>query len=349
MSAALEIAVAGDADKAAWADYVAANNRATLFHDWRWGEAVKAAYGRQPLNLLARRGGKVVGLLPLIDVRSIFFGRSLISTAFSIGGGVLADDPEALEALAARALALGRERRVTYVELRGGEAPGGAWSEKTGLYATFSKTLPARDEDILPAIPKNRRAEIKKAMRIESDGHCHIKLGGSPQEFHRLYAEAVRHLGTPVFPVTFVEALAERFGDEMEIALVDHQGANVATLLSFWRRDRVMPYYIGGTEAARGIRAYDYLYYNLMRRAVARGVKTYDFGRSKIGSTQFNTKTHWGFEPQPIVYHVALVTAKELPNVNPTNPKFAAVSAIWKKLPTPLANVVGPMLARHLA
>jgi hypothetical protein len=95
------------------------------------------------------------------------------------------------------------------------------------------------------------------------------------------------------------------------------------------------------------MRAYDYLYYSLMRRAVLRGIRTFDFGRSKVGSTHSLTKTYWGFEPQPLLYHVALIRAKEIPNVNPNNPKFARFVELWKKLPLPVANVLGPIAARN--
>jgi len=347
VTGAVEILQASDADRRAWTDYVEGAEGATLFHDWRWGGTISEAYGYEPLYLAARRSGRVVGVLPLIDVRSALFGRSLISTAFSIGGGALADDAAALNALGARAIEIGRERRVNYVELRGGARPSPDWRQKTGLYAAFSKELPRAADDIPLWLPKNRRAEVKKAKRLESD--CRLRLDGTPEEFHRLYAAAVRALGTPVFSVKFIRRLTDNFGRDAEIAIVERAGRPIATLLSFWRGERVMPYYIGGTPEARGLRAYDYLYYSVMRRAVERGARVFDFGRSKIGSSHYTTKTYWGFEPQPLTYHVALVCAKALPNVSPTNPKFAAFSAAWKRLPPAIADRAGPLLARHLA
>lgn len=347
--AEIAIAEAGPADRAGWDGFLDQSRDATLFHDLRWGEAVKDAYGYSSLNLIARRAGNVVGVLPMIDVRSALFGRSLISTAFSIGGGVLAEDEAVRDALAVRALAVGRDLGVKYVELRGGPAPAPGYVEKSGLHVAFSKELPARVEDLLPQLPKNRRAEIKKASRLEADPTFRYRLDGTPREFHRLYADSVRHLGTPVFPAKFPECLAARFGADMEIAVIDLNGGPIATLLAFWRGPRVMPYYIGGAAAARSARAYDYLYYRLMRRAVERGARIFDFGRSKVGSTHAETKTYWGFEPTPVVYHVGLVRASELPNLSPANPKFALVAAAWKRLPAVLADGIGPLIARHLA
>lgn len=337
----------GEADRGAWASYVEAKADASLFHDLRWSDAVAAAYQYRNHHLVAKRDGAIVGVVPLTLVASPLLGRSLISAAFAVGGGVLADDDDAQRALGACALDLGRRLKVNYVELRGGPAPGEGYQAKTGVYASFVKEMPADPDAIRQWLPRNRRAEVKKALRIDEQGETSFRTAEDVDDFYRVYAAAVRNLGTPVMPKKFVAALKSNFGADAEIGLVEHQGEPVAGLLSFWRRDRVMPYYIGAGAKARDLRAYDYLYYTLMRRAVERGVRLFDFGRSKVGSTHFDTKTYWGFEPAPVVYHVALVGAKELPNVNPNNPKFARFVAAWRRLPLPVANALGPIVARN--
>jgi FemAB-related protein (PEP-CTERM system-associated) len=343
----ISVDIFDDNMREAWTRYVDGRQDATLFHDLRWLEAVKSGYGYRDFNLIARRGGKVCGVLPLTLVASPLLGRSLISTAFAVGGGIVADDEETVRALGARALEIGRDRGVNYVELRGGPAPGDGYREKAGVYAAFEKEMPADPEAIRQWLPRNRRAEVKKAMRIDEANENSFRTSRRVRDFYKVYAPALRNLGTPVMPQKFLTALKVNFGDDVEIGLVEHHGEPIAGLFSFWRRDRVMPYYIGADVKARDIRAYDYLYYTLMKRAVARGIRTFDFGRSKIGSTHYDTKTYWGFEPKPLVYHVALVRAKELPNVNPNNPKFERFVEIWKKLPLPVANLIGPFVARN--
>ncbi len=330
-----------------WVDYTSSRADATLFHDLRWLDAVRSAYGYRAHNLIARRAGAVCGVLPLTLIDSLLLGRSLISTAFAIGGGIVADDEEAVRALGRRALEIGRRYGVNYVELRGGPAPGEGFHEKTGVYASFVKEMPADPEAIRQWLPRNRRAEVKKALRIDEPNENSFRTTRRVRDFYKVYAPALRNLGTPVMPRKFLTALKVNFGDDVEIGLVEHHGEPIAGLFSFWRRDRIMPYYIGADAKARDIRAYDYLYYTLMRRAAQRGIRLFDFGRSKVGSTHFDTKTYWGFEPTPLVYHVALVKAKEVPNVNPNNPKFERFVALWKKLPLPIANFLGPFVARN--
>lgn len=349
MSAGADISVdlLDEGSRAAWVEYSRSHADATLFHDLRWLDAVKSAYGYRAFNLIARRGDKVCGILPLTLVASPLLGRSLVSTAFAVGGGIVADDPETVRALGARALGIGRRYGVKYVELRGGPAPGEGFQEKSGVYASFVKEMPIDPEAIRQWLPRNRRAEVKKALRIDEPNENSFRTTRRVRDFYKVYAPALRNLGTPVMPRKFLTALKVNFGDDAEIGLVEHHGEPIAGLFSFWRRDRVMPYYIGADAKAREVRAYDYLYYSLMRRAVERGVRIFDFGRSKVGSTHFDTKTYWGFEPTPLVYYVALVAAKELPNVNPYNPKFERFVALWKKLPLPVANLIGPIVARN--
>lgn len=338
--------LADDARKE-WAAYVDDRPEATLFHDLKWLDAVRSGYGYRPFHLMARRAGAVIGVLPLTLVASPLLGRSLISTAFAVGGGIVADNDPTARALGARALEIGRRCGVTYVELRGGPHPGDGYQPKTGVYANFIKEMPADPEAIRQWLPRNRRAEVKRALRIDEANENSFRTTRRAREFYKVYAPALRNLGTPVMPLKFLTALKVNFGDDVEIGLVEHHGEPVAGLFSFWRKDRVMPYYIGADTKARDIRAYDYLYYTLMRRAVARGIRTFDFGRSKVGSTHYDTKSYWGFEPTPLVYHVALVRAKAPPNVNPNNPKFERFVELWKKLPLPVANFFGPILARN--
>ncbi|MGD9799134.1 MAG: FemAB family XrtA/PEP-CTERM system-associated protein [Parvularculaceae bacterium] len=343
----LAIADFVEADRDAWRAYVNAHPEATLFHDLRWSDAVAAGYGHSARHLTARRAGAIVGVLPLTYVDAPLLGRSLISVAFAVGGGVLADDQNIASLLAARALDLGRELGVYYVELRGGAAPGAGYAEKTGVYAAFEKELPGDVDAIAPWLPRRRRAEVRKALRIDETGEASYRVTERADDFYKVYASAVRNLGTPVMPKKFLAALKENFGDEAEIDIVSSEGKPVAGLISFWRRDRVMPYYVGADRKARDLRAFDYLYYQLMRKAADRGVRVFDFGRSKVGSTHYATKTHWGFEAKPVSYHVGLVRAKDLPNVNPNNPKFAAFVSLWRRMPLPLANALGPVLARN--
>src|SRR5690606_14987189 len=130
---------------------------------------------------------------------------------------------------------------------------------------------------------------------------------------------------------------------------VHHQGRPVSSVLSSYFRNRVTPYYTGSRDEARTTGSNDVMYWSVMRRALERGCDVFDFGRSKVGTGPYSFKRNWGFEPRAIAHQYRLVKAGALPNVNPTNPKYALLIGAWRKLPLPVANAVSPFLSRSLA
>jgi FemAB-related protein (PEP-CTERM system-associated) len=166
--------------------------------------------------------------------------------------------------------------------------------------------------------------------------------------FFEAYSASLRNLGTPVLSKRYFQALQREFGDRSEVLTVTRAGKAVSSVLSFYFRDEVLPYYGGGPRAARELKANDFMYWELMRRSAERGIRVFDYGRSKVGSGSYSFKKNWGFEPEPLPYQYRLVKAPEVPNVSPTNPKYRLFIEAWRRLPLAVANRLGPVLARNL-
>lgn len=346
--AAIRLAIPGD--KMDWNAFVESGkvSCATPFHLWEWGEAVQDAHGHKPLRFIATCSNEIVGVLPLTFVRSALFGRSLISSAFAVGGGVLAVDNDVSEALAAAAIETGQDVSAGHIELRSQQAALETWTVKNNTHAGFKKPIDPDLEKRLASVPRKRRAELRKALALEEAGETCVRFNGDIKTFYDLYARSLRDLGTPVFSKTFASALLKYFDNKADITIVEAAGAPVAALLSFYFQGAVMPYYIGAVPEARDVRAFDLIYWRLMEHALDQGCSIFDFGRSKIGSPHQAYKKSWGFEAEPLEYQYRLLKGMSMPDVSPANAKFAFATAVWKKLPLPVANAVGPMLARHL-
>lgn len=329
---------------AEWDAFVLGEPTATFFHRAGWSRVIQIAYGHDTHFLMARRDGEIIGVLPLVHLKTLMFGQSLISTGFCVYGGIASSDPAAIQTLAEEAARLGAQLGVAYVEMRSEQALIPGWKTKSDVYATFRRELHEDDDANLKAIPRKKRADVRKGIKSELS----VDTSGDIDTFHAIYAESVRNLGTPVFSKTFIRTIAEEFGEDCEISVVHGPDGPVAALTSFFFRDQVLPYYGGGTPAARPLHAYDQLYWTLMGRAVRRGARVFDFGRSKFGTGAFDYKTFWGFEPTPLNYQYHLVKASEVPDINPLNPKYRLMVSTWQKLPLPVANLVGPWVARQL-
>jgi FemAB-related protein (PEP-CTERM system-associated) len=246
--------------------------------------------------------------------------------------------------LTARAVEIGEQVRAGFIEYRSRTPNQPSWHRKSSLYVTFRKGLDVDSEKNLLSIPRKQRAMVRKGIGAglvsELDDHV--------DRLHPIYAESVHNLGTPVFPRRYFAALQREFSRDCEVVTVLHAGRPVTSVMSFFFRDEVLPYYGGGTREARAVAGNDFMYWEVMRRAVERGCRVFDFGRSKVGTGAYRFKTHWGFEPQPLEYEYRLLRSKRMPELNPTNPKFQFFIAAWKRLPLPLANAIGPWIAADL-
>src|SRR5262245_13655884 len=105
--------------EADWDAFVESHGEATFFHRAGWRRVVEHGYGQPSHYLMALRAGAVRGVLPLVEVRSRLFGNALISTGFSVYGGIVAADGEAAARLGAEAVQIGQALGSDYVELRG--------------------------------------------------------------------------------------------------------------------------------------------------------------------------------------------------------------------------------------
>jgi FemAB-related protein (PEP-CTERM system-associated) len=289
-------------------------------------------------------------VLPLIEVRSHLFGHALISTAFCVGGGPLATNAAGLESILHEAERLGQEVGVDYIELRdvGYSAQTGlgeGWVVRDDLYATFEAPIPASEDENLKQIPRKQRAVVRKAL--ERDLTTTIDDG--VDDFFAVYSRTMRDHGTPALPRRFFQALKAAFGDRCEVLTVRNEGRPVSSVLSYYFRGRVLPYYTGSMPDARALGSNDLMYWKLMRRGAERGCVVFDFGRSKLGTGPFSFKRNWGFEPRTVAHHYRLIRSRRIPNVNPTNPRYRAMIETWRRLPLPVANVVSPWLSRSLA
>ena len=101
-------------------------------------------------------------------------------------------------------------------------------------------------------------------------------------------------------------------------------------------------------SAARDLAANDFKYWELMRRACERGVRVFDYGRSKRDTGSFAFKHNWGFDPAPLAYEFLLLDRAQVPQNNPLNPKYRAFIAVWKRIPRFAANAIGPHIVRGL-
>jgi len=328
----------------AWDEFVRSRPDGTFFHLAAWRAVIERGFGHPTHYTMAEQDGSIVGILPLAHVKTLLFGNTLVSLPFCVYGGPLAVDAETATALESHAGSLMRGTKVSAIEFRHRDQANSGWIERPELYVTFRKPIEADADKNLKAIPRKQRAMVRKGMQ---NGLVSI-VTAETDVLHRVYAESVRNLGTPVFPRRYFRLLVEAFSECCDVVTVVDRDRPIAAVMNFYYRDEVLPYYGGGTTEARHRAGNDFMYWEVMRRAAARGYRLFDFGRSKLGTGSYAFKRNWGFQPVPLHYRYKLGPGQAIPDHNPLNPKYRLFIAAWKRLPLPLANAIGPHIVRGL-
>jgi FemAB-related protein (PEP-CTERM system-associated) len=331
-------------DEPRWNEFVRASAQAGFFHLAGWKDVIERAFGHRTYFLLAEAEGRIQGVLPLAQVKSLLFGNSLSSLPFCVYGGIVADTQAAADALDSAAQALAVKLKVDYLEYRNLHAQRHAdWPTKD-LYVTFRKTIEPDDEANMAAIPRKQRAMVRKGIKLDLKS----EIDQDVERFFLAYSTSVHRLGTPVFSKKYFRLLKETFADDCEVMTITKDGRTVSSVMSFFFRDEVIPYYGGGTAEARELAGNDFMYWELMRRSWPKGIRVFDFGRSKQGTGSFDFKKNWGFTAQPLPYEYQLHRAQAVPDTNPLNPKYQLMIKTWRKLPLSVANAIGPHIVKNL-
>ena len=326
-----------------WDEYVERHPSSSPFHLIAWKRAVEKIFAFESRYLVAESHGGIRGVLPLFLVSNPITGRALISTPFAVYGGICASDEQADSELRRAACEMARAERVQYLELRERQHGSDSSFCVKHLYVTFDQELPPEPEQLLQGFPRDTRYMIRKGKK---NGLYSVIDNRQLDDLYEIYAESVRQLGTPVFSKLWFRTLMKEFGERCEITVVRHQHRALAAVLSFRFRDSILPYYGGSLGEGRHLAANNFMYWEVMKRALESGVRRFDFGRSKLSTGSYMFKTQWNMRERALPYEFYLVRRTTLPNFSPLNSRFKPAIELWKHMPLPLTKVLGPALVR---
>lgn len=329
---------------ARWNNFVYSQPEASFFHRADWQQIIRQVFRHPTYFLFAEQQGEIVGILPLAHVKSRLFGNSLVSLPFAVYGGIATSNPDAATLLEIEAEALARRLNVDHLEFRNVSSRHTDWPTQD-IYVTFRKSILPEVEANMQAIPRKQRAMVRKGIQ----NNLKSVIEHHSDRFFALFADNVHRHGTPALPKRYFDTLLQVFGKDCEILTVtSEEGHPLSSVLSFYFREEVLPYYAGDHEVARNFAANDFKYWELMRQSCERGCKIFDYGRSKIGTGPYSFKKNWGFEPQALHYEYRLYKRDTIPQNNPNNAKYKLLIETWRRMPIWLANRIGPHIVRNL-
>lgn len=327
-----------------WNTYIDASPKAVFAHHLGWKRVVEETFGHRHYYLMAYRQNQVVGVLPLFMVKSLFFGRYLVTSPFLTFGGLISDDEEAASALVKRAVHIAQETKADYMEIRN-ERIYSQLPHTKDLYYTLILDISSGEEGVWNAkLKSTARRNVRKAQKagLEAvDGHEHIG------EFVRINARNMHRLGTPAHGRQFFHNIIKFFPSAVLLMVRSGREFVGGTLLVPFKDTVLMPW-VGSLEEYFESRPNNLIYWEAIKWSIRHGFRFFDFGRSKFDSGTFRFKAQYGAEPVPLFYQYYLNKTGKVPNVDPDATRYRVMTYIWRKLPLYIVNLIGPIIIHEI-
>lgn len=345
LRADVPIAVSIEREPREWDAFVDAAADATGYHSWRWRHVFERAFGHQPVYLAARRGREICGVLPLVLFRTPLLGRFAVSLPFVNYGGVVAEDDATAQALRTAARDLIKARGARYLELRHQSVKFPDLPGRNHKVA-MRRALPGTEDACWQALDRKIRNQVRKAEKSGLTAEVgHAELLG---DFYSVFARNMRDLGTPVYTRRFFEEVLAQFPERCRVHVVRLGGTCVAASITIASRGTAEVPWAASDKRHRDLCPNTLLYWTMLRRAIADGNRTFDFGRSSPGDGPYQFKLQWGASASELCWEYELNGRAAVPQLGTSSPRMQAAISVWKKLPLPIATFVGPHVVRCL-
>jgi serine/alanine adding enzyme len=362
----------GHSEHHAWDDYVHAHPDATIYHLTGWRKVIEKTYGHQSYYLAAietfadpcpvnagRTGTRIVGILPLIQLKSLVFGNNLFSLPFFDMGGVLADNPEAASELIAEAVRLGLELKADSIELRQTGHPGWLDSVKTSCESCREPALQLQSHKVrmLLDLPEDAdilmsafKAKLRSQIRRPMKAGLTARIGSHEllSDFYRVFAENMRDLGSPVHSTGLMRNVLKEFSSDARLMVVYNGHSPVAASMVIGFRQILQNPWASALRKYSRMSPNMLLYWSMLSYGCDEGYRQFDFGRSTPGEGTYRFKAQWGAQPRSLIW-VSFKLKKQAPaTAGVQKDKFDKAIQYWQKMPLLLTKIIGPMIRKNI-
>lgn len=328
-------------------DYVAGHPKSRIYHTTRWNSIIEKTFGHKTHYLILRNGGnKILGICPVTAFSSLLFGKFAISLPFVNYGGPLLDDHEDFCLLADYLSRFRLSHKWEYIELR--------LEEKIDTYipfkqhkVTFFLDLPQEEEELWRSFKAKLRSQIRRPLKEGMD----TKFGNIEllNDYYYVFSRNMRDLGTPVYTKKFFHNILTTYPTNSFIVVVyDRLHRPIATSFLLKFKD------IMEIPWASSLRKYNryspnmLLYWESFKLAITEKCRVFDFGRCTPGEGTYRFKKQWGGQECPLFWYYILPKSEDIPQLNPSNPKYKLAIKIWRKLPLFITNSIGPYIIKNI-
>jgi FemAB-related protein (PEP-CTERM system-associated) len=328
-----------------WDAFVARSPQASFYHRYAWRRINARLHDHRTFALGAVAGGRLVGLLPIVQLNTWLFGNIGCSMPFVNFGGPCADTPAIEAALLAEAAALVERERMAYLELRSIRNLGDEMPVNLNK-VSMTVRLDPNPDTLWNGFKTQHRQQIRRAYKEGFTGrHGRADLLDA---FYDVVAESWRDLGTPFYRRRYFESIVDTFGDAIQISVV-YAGREVAAAqMCAYHGGVAEGMWLGMRAKYRRQMAGYVLYWELLKHACEHGIGRFHLGRSTADSGAEAFKKKWNATATQLYWHYILGTRREMPGLNVANAKYRRAIETWQRLPLAVTRAIGPSIARGI-
>jgi FemAB-related protein (PEP-CTERM system-associated) len=328
-----------------WDNFVLQSPHSTAYHQIAWKDVIEKSFRQRAYYLMCMNNNQISGVFPLVFMKSLLFGRFMVSLPFFNYGGLLCENADARQALMDKAVALSKQLNVRHIEIRERADNLFDLPKKTSKVSLYL-SLPASSDELWKSFKSKLRSQIKRPIKEGME----VRVGGLEEldNFYEIFAINMRDLGTPVYTKRFFHVMLTAFPKKIAICSVylNHKAVGGAFLVGF--RDTLEVPWASTLRQYNALSPNMLLYWGVLKYACEMGYKRFDFGRSTPDSGTYHFKKQWGAQPAPLHWYYWLNKGQRMPELNPQNKKFNLLIKAWQKLPVEFANLIGPRIVRGL-
>jgi len=380
----MQIRLYQNSDKELWDAYVMRHPDSTHCHLSGWKEVIEKTYGHKACYLIAERScgtnnssnsinssNAVVGLLPLIHIKSLIFGNQLVSMPFLNYGGILADNEETEIALLSEAVKLGQKLKASTIELRHLKPltisvpptssdssnpmnPSNS-SNPSNPINCVTKThkvrmllqLPESSDELFKSYNAKLRSQIRRPQKEGMDAI----VGGAEllDDFYKVFTVNMRDLGSPVHSKNLFREILNHFDQNVKIGIVNYKGQSVAAGMIIRFKNIIEIPWASTLKKYNQFSPNMLLYWSFLEYACKNGHQYFDFGRSTPGEGTHRFKEQWGAKPFPMYWHNIVLNGRPAGNNGSEKSRYETAIRYWKRLPLPISNMIGPYIRKHIS
>lgn len=299
----LRPATAEEVGRAAWEAFTDSHPQGTVYHSPQWTDVLADALGMRQRHLFVVADGEVRGFLPLFTRT----GKRFSSSPFRDRGGVLAVDGEARDLLMSAVARMVAGGEIAGVEIKPNLGIGEEVPEVPGFVVreplVVSELVLPRDEEALWRGLNNKvRGKVRQARRAGLE--LAVPEGeGAERAFYELFWATRRRLGVPSYGPGLFRAIREHMvpAGRAGFLYAMSGGRAVAGMVVFIGGGRMIDGYAASDPCALKSRPNDFLKWEAMSLALARGCGVYDFGADfPEQEALVGFKRKWGAGQRPV-------------------------------------------------